>query len=103
MTNEILERKENPFFNREEIKVIADAEKNPSFVEAEEIIASEGKTEKEKVLVKKIKGKFGRDTFLITAEIYKSKEDRDAAKNKGGKKGEEAALPTKAPVAVPAK
>jgi len=79
MERQLIERKENPFFKREEIKIIVEAEKNPSFSEAEEAVASELKVEKEKILIRKIKGKFGRNTFLIEAEIYKNKEDKEEA------------------------
>ncbi len=72
-----VQNKDNLLFNRKEIKVIVDAEKNPSFPEAEKIISEEFKTSPGTVYVKGIKGKFGRNTFLIRANIYKTQEDKE--------------------------
>ena len=89
METKIIEKKQNPFFMREEVKLIGEFSKNPSFEESTELVAKEMKAEKENILVREIKGKFGRNTFLIKAEAYKNKEDRDkqAAKLVKKKKG----------------
>ena len=79
---EIIEDKENFLLNRREVKVIVEAEKNPGFEEAENMISEQFKVEKENIIVKGIKGKFGRNTFLITAFIYKSKEDKEKIERK---------------------
>jgi len=93
MESKIIEKKQNPFFAREEIKLVATFAKNPSFDEAAGLVASETKSNKENILVREIKGKFGRNTFLVKSEVYKKKEDRDkesakleARKNKSGAK-----------------
>lgn len=77
METEILNSKENKFFNREELEANIQAEKNPSFVEVAEVISEKIKVNKDNIFVKRIKGKFGSNNFLISAEIYKSKEERD--------------------------
>lgn len=73
----ILEDKHNSLLNRKEIKIIAEAEKNPSYDEALAIVVKEIKSESENIVIKNVKGKFGRDTFLISAFIYKTKEDKE--------------------------
>src|SRR3989344_4346718 len=86
---EVLEDKENFLFNRREIKLIAKAEKNPNYEEALNLIAEEFKADKELIVIKGIKGKFGRNTFLITSFIYKSKEDKEGFEKKKEKAKEQ--------------
>ncbi len=89
---EVLQDKDNFLTNRKEIKVVVDSEKNPTYDEAKDIVINEFNADKENVVVKKIKGKFGRDTFLISAFIYKSKEDKEyfEPKSKGNSEGDNA-------------
>lgn len=75
--SDILEEKKNFLINRKEIKVIVKAEKNPNREEASSILEKEFKADKENIVVKGVKGKFGRNTFLISAFIYDSKEDKE--------------------------
>jgi len=82
----IVEDKENSLLNRREVKAVIQAGKNPSFKEAEDLISEKFKAEKENIAVKAIKGKFGRDTFLLTAFIYKTKEDKEMIERKEKKK-----------------
>ncbi len=63
--------------NRKELKVVVESAKNPSFDEALVLVAGKFKASPENIVVKKVKGKFGRDTFLIEANIYKTKEDKE--------------------------
>lgn len=84
----ILEEKKNNLLNRKEIKIIVEAGKNPSFAEAEELIAKEFKAVKENIAVKAIKGKFGRNTFLINAFIYDSIQAKEKLEKKREKKKE---------------
>jgi ribosomal protein S24E len=86
----IIEEKQNPLLKRKEIKVILEADKNPTEQEAIKEIAGKFKVEEGVIAVKQVKGKFGRNTFLITANIYESPEDRERVEPKvKGKKGEE--------------
>lgn len=89
---EIIEDKQNSLLKRKEVKVIVEAEKNPTMQEAAKMIAGEFKSDEENIAVKLVKGRFGRSTFLVVANIYKSKEDKDKiepAVKKKGKGGEE--------------
>jgi len=81
-----IEDKPNSLFNRREIKIIVKAEKNPSFQEVRKLIAEQCKANEEVIEVYGIKGKFGRDTFLISASIYKTKEDKEKFEKKQEKK-----------------
>lgn len=83
----VIEDKNNSLLKRREIKVIVEAEKNPSMQEAGKLILEHFKAQEENVAIKQIKGKFGRDTFLITANIYHSKEDKEKTEPKIKKKG----------------
>jgi len=75
MIKKVLEEKENNLLNRLEVKMIVEASKNPSKADAVKLAAEKFKTSEELVAVKGIKGKFGRNTFLISANIYKNKEE----------------------------
>ena len=73
---ELIQDKPNELFNRREIKMIVQSGKNLSFPETEKIISEHFKVSPDCIVIKKIKGKFGRDTFLISANIYKNEEDK---------------------------
>lgn len=83
---ETIEEKENNVLNRKEVKVIVEAPKSPGFDEAVSVICERFKCEKDNVAVKSIKGKFGRNTFLISSFIYKTKEDKERTEPKSKKK-----------------
>lgn len=72
----ILEEKDNPLFNRKEIKIIVTSESSPTRVDTEKLLSEKFSSQIESIAIKSIKGKFGRNTFLITASIYKSPEDK---------------------------
>lgn len=83
-----LEDKENSLLNRREIKVVVEADKNPSFQDAEDLIVEKFKADKNLVAIKGIKGKFGRNTFLIISFIYKNLQDKENLERKKEKKVE---------------
>lgn len=82
----ILEEKDNPLLNRKEVKIIIEAGKNPSLQEACKSVAEKFKSPEDLVAIKGVKGKFGRNTFLISANIYNKKEDKDILEKKKEKK-----------------
>ena len=84
----ILEEKENPLYNRKEIKIIGKSKINPNKIDSEKLISEKFSKPVENIVIKKIKGKFGRDTFLITANIYNSKEDKEKTEFKSKKEKE---------------
>ncbi|MFH1500627.1 MAG: hypothetical protein ABIE22_01645 [archaeon] len=90
---EIKDQKDNSLLNRKEVKFLVESVKNPSMEEARDFVCKEFKSDKGLTVIKGIKGKFGRNTFLVSAFIYNSKEDRDKTepqvKGEGGvKEGE---------------
>ena len=83
---EIIEDKQNELLSRREVKILVSSEKNPGFPEASKAVAEQFKAIEELISVRGIRGKFGRDTFLITARIYKNKEDKENLEKKKEKK-----------------
>jgi ribosomal protein S24E len=90
----ILTEKENPFFNRKEIEANIEADITPKKSEAEELISKKFSISPENVKVKGIKGKFGSKDFIITANVYSSKEHKNKteAKSKKEREAEKKAL-----------
>lgn len=73
----ILNQKENPIFKRKELELSIETEVTPKINEAESMIAKEFSTDTENIRIKKIKGKFGSKKFIITANVYHSKEEKN--------------------------
>jgi ribosomal protein S24E len=73
----IIEDKNNELLNRREVKIVIEANKNPSMQESTKMIADEFKASEENISLKVVKGKFGRKTFLVVASIYNNKEDKE--------------------------
>jgi ribosomal protein S24E len=78
----ILKERKNPAFDRREIEVNAILDVSPKMKEAEELIGKEFSANPENVKIKKIKGRFGSSSFVITANIYSSKEEKDKIETK---------------------
>ncbi len=67
----------NDLLKRREVKVLVEADSNPGFENAGKQIAEKFKASEEVIAVKGIKSKFGRSTFLISAFIYDSVDDKE--------------------------
>jgi ribosomal protein S24E len=78
----VITEKQNPLFNRKELVLSVDTNVSPKISEAEAFIAKEFSSSAENVKVRKIKGRFGSTNFVITANIYSSKEDKEKIENK---------------------
>jgi ribosomal protein S24E len=74
----ITEEKENPLFNRKEIKGFVESEVVPSRAETLEILSKKFNIPLGNIKIKKILGKFGSKTFNIEANIYSSEKDKDS-------------------------
>lgn len=70
----------NALMKRHEISYLVEGEKNPSFAEMKQKISIEMKKPEENIDVYGIQGKFGRDTFLVKAYVYDSKDDLETIK-----------------------
>ena len=68
---------QNKLLNRREVQVVMESSSNPGFEGAKKIIGDNFKAKEEMIAVKKVKGKFGRDTFLVDAFIYDSVGDKE--------------------------
>ncbi len=73
----------NELLNRREVEGIVESESNPSFQLAAKMISEHFKAAEELITIKRIAGKFGRDSFLLEAFIYDSIKDKE---NKWSKK-----------------
>ena len=82
MDFKIISEIENPLFNRKEIEGEIHSEVTPSREEVTKIISEKFSAPSETIKIRTIKGKFGQKVFLIVANIYKSKEDKDKIENK---------------------
>lgn len=78
MEIKIIDDKENKLFNRREILGFVEAEIVPSRAEVLDIISKKFSVPADNIKIKKISGSFGSKKFEISANIYSSKEDRDA-------------------------
>ena len=73
---ETLEEKHNPMFNRREVTLnLTEVDFPPKMEEAAKMVAEKFSVPEETVHIEKIDGKFGTNDFIITAEIYPSKEE----------------------------
>lgn len=66
----------NSLLKRREVKVLVESASNPGFVAAGSDIASQFKAKEDSIAIKAVRGKFGRNTFLIDAYIYDSAADK---------------------------
>ena len=76
MTIQILNESRNELLKRNEVKGIVTSNGNFGFENAMKTIIEKLKAAEENVVIKNVKSKFGRDTFLIEALIYDSVEDK---------------------------
>jgi ribosomal protein S24E len=83
----ILEKKENPLFNRKEIKVVLESDSAIKTSDAEKLFAEHFSSHADNVKIKKIAGKFGSKQFIISANVYHTKEDKDKTEKVKLKKG----------------
>jgi len=79
----------NELLNRREIKMIVENSGNPGFANSIRMVAEKFKAEEDVIVVKNVRSKFGRGTFLIDVYLYDSKEDKSRIeeKPKQNKKG----------------
>ena len=73
----ITNERENPLFKRKEVKISINSSITPSKQEIENIIYTKFSIDKETIAVKKVNSKFGSKTFIIDANIYSSREDKE--------------------------
>ena len=67
----------NDLMQRREVAFVMEFAKNPSFDEMAKVVSEEFKAPEENIMIEGVKGKFGRNEFLVNASIYTSKELKD--------------------------
>lgn len=90
MKTTILNQRENPLLKRKEVELRVNSDIPLKTSEAEEIVAKEFSSSPENVKIKKISGQFGSRSFVIRANIYNSKEDKEKTEQKSKKEKETA-------------
>jgi ribosomal protein S24E len=78
----VIQEKNNELFSRKEVQLEVEAKITPSQEEAKKIVCDQFRCKEDVVRIKKIDGKFGSQQFLISANIYSSKEEFDRIVNK---------------------
>ncbi len=77
-----IKKSENPLFGRKEVELLAESALTPKMSEVEKDISEKYAVPAENVKVRKIAGNFGSREFVITANVYASKEDREKTETK---------------------
>jgi ribosomal protein S24E len=72
MELEVLEKRENPLLDREEIKVRIKSDKTPSRKEVKELVTAKLGTSPELTLIRTIKNKAGTRNFDVEVFVYKN-------------------------------
>lgn len=72
----------NDLLKRREIKLVINSPNNPGFANSTKMIADSLKAKEDCIVIKQLKSKFGRDTFLIDAFIYDSIKDKELVEPK---------------------
>jgi len=93
---------ENLLFKRKEIKVNIESEVTPSHAEVEKALSEKFSTNPENIRIKKISGSFGSQNFIVTANIYASKEEKESTEHFSKKQLEKMAKLQEAPAEAPA-
>lgn len=83
---ETLYEKQNPLFGRKEVVLkLTEEDFPPKKDEAAKMVAEKLAVPEDNIHIEKIEGKFGTNDFIITAEVYNSKEHKESL-NKINKK-----------------
>ena len=82
MGNIIIQQRENPLFNRKEVKINIESEITPTHKDVEKIISEKFSTSAENINVKNILGRFGSKIFTVNVDIYSSKKDKEGIESK---------------------
>ncbi len=72
-----IKKQENLLFNRKEVVIAVESSSSPKITEVQQAISEKYSMPAENITIKSIKGNFGSKQFLIIANIYSSKEDKD--------------------------
>ncbi len=85
-----IKKHENPIFNRKEIEVTVETSGSLKTSEVENLLSEKYSVPAENITIRSIKGSFGSNKFLITANIYQTKQDREKTEVKTRKSRKQA-------------
>jgi len=80
----------NDLLKRREVQLIVNMNGNPGIQNSTNMVVDHFKSQEDKIVIKAVKGKFGRDTFLIDAFIYDSADQKNMIEPKKKVKKEKA-------------
>ena len=89
MELKIIDKKDNPLFNRKEIEASISAEVTPDKQAVRKLISEKLSTIPEVIKLKGIHGRFGSKNFTVKANVYYSIEDKEKIEPKSKKEKEE--------------
>jgi len=89
MELKIIDKKDNPLFNRKEIEASISAEVTPDKQSVKKLISEKLSIVPEAIKLKGIHGKFGSRNFTVKANVYDSIEDKEKIEPKSKKEKEE--------------
>ena len=78
----LIHEKENPLYKRKEVEFRVTSVKAPSKLDVIKFTAEKFKSHENSVAVSHIHGRFGCEEFIITANVYKTKEDKESTEIK---------------------
>ncbi len=81
MKLDIIEEKENAFFNRKEVKAVVESKVSPSRSEVRKLLAEKFSIDPEAIKINGIYGKFGSKKFDVGVNVYKSEEDKNSVES----------------------
>ena len=75
METKVILEKENPLFSRKEVQLEVEQQITPSTDEAKDVLVKQFGVDKDLIRIRAIRSRFGTSVFVISADLYKSKED----------------------------
>ncbi len=72
----------NSLLKRREIEVSIDSVENPGFENSKKMVAEKFKAQDDSIVVRSVKGKFGRHNYHLDVFIYDSAKDRERFERK---------------------
>ena len=81
----IIKEFRNNLLKRNEVDLVFEAESNPGFSGAREVVVKKFKANEDGIVVKAVRSEFGKNEFLVEAFIYDSKKDMEKIEPKSKK------------------
>lgn len=78
----VLNERENPLFNRREIRFAVNSKASPTYEKIKEFVSERFSSPKEFIKINKAGGRFGSNEFIIDINIYKTKKDFERVEGK---------------------